>query len=407
MATFSYRGRDQQGKLVDGFVEADDAKAAAEKLLAKAITPVDITLKRTENNFIPKRLTISFMPAVKLDDMIIFCRQAQTLLKAGIPLFDALRRISQTTQSKRLKLTLTEVTKSIAQGQTLSASLRRYPKVFSPIFCSIIDAGESGGKLDMAFSQLAGYISLELETKKRIKSATRYPIFVICFVISAMLIVNFLVIPSFQSMYDNFDTQLPLPTQVIIATSKFLTGYWYIMVIALLALFIATRRVTQTPRGGYIWDRMKLAVPIMGSLLKRIVLARFARTLTMMVRAGVPIVDGLNLVAHATGNRYILFYLSRACNDVKRGTSIARAIADSQLFTPLVLQMLEVGEQSSRIDDMMEEVADFYESEIDYDLSRLGDLIEPVLLLFVAGLVLMLMMAVFLPMWDMVSFVKS
>ncbi|MCP4476366.1 MAG: hypothetical protein GY821_17760 [Gammaproteobacteria bacterium] len=127
----------------------------------------------------------------------------------------------------------------------------------------------------------------------------------------------------------------------------------------------------------------------------------------MMVRSGVPIVDGLNLVAHATGNRYILYYLSRACNDVKRGTSIARAIADSQLFTPLVLQMLEVGEQSSRIDDMMEEVADFYESEIDYDLSRLGDLIEPVLLLFVAGLVLMLMMAVFLPMWDMVSFVKS
>ncbi|MCP4474385.1 MAG: type II secretion system F family protein [Gammaproteobacteria bacterium] len=203
--------------------------------------------------------------AVKLDDMIIFCRQAQTLLKAGIPLFDALCKIAQTTQSKRLKLTLIEITKNIAQGQTLSASLRRYPKVFSSIFCSIIDAGESGGKLDMAFSQLAGYINLELETKKRIKSATRYPIFVICFVISAMLIVNFLVIPSFQSMYENFDTQLPLPTQVIIATSKFLTGYWYIVVIALTVLFIATRRLTQTPRGGYIWDRMKLRVPVMGS----------------------------------------------------------------------------------------------------------------------------------------------
>jgi MSHA biogenesis protein MshG len=405
MATFSYQGRDIQGELVNGRIEAESSAIAANQLRDRGIIPVDITMEKNNRSIFRREdLKEWLLPPVKSDEIVVFCRQAYALLKSGVPLFEALTKIVMTIRSKRLKLTVERLINHVAHGQTLSAALRRYPKIFPPIFANVIDAGETSGQLAEAFHQLATYMILETTTKRRMVKATRYPIFVMTFVLVAILAISFFVVPSFREMYESFDTVLPLPTRIIMAISSFLLAYWKMLLVILLIALLFIFRFKETKQGAFFIDRLKLMVPITGDITKRIILARFARTLTMVMRTGVPIIEGLNLVAQATGNCYIAHYLLQLCHRVKCGIAIPRAAKESGLFTPLVLQMLEVGEQSGQIDNMMEEVAKFYENEIDYDLTQLSDLIEPILLLLVSGLVLVLMLAVFLPLWNMSDF---
>lgn len=406
MAIFSYRGRDAQGKLMTGQVEAATQQAVAEQLLKRNIIPMTIAAKGLGGQLSNSWFSSLLIPEVKPDELIIFCHQMATLLKAGVPLLDSLNKLAQTTSSKRLKMTLEGVISQLSEGKSLSTSLKNYPKVFPPIFFSMVDAGENSGKLDIVFARLAEYTELELETKKRIKKAVRYPISVLIAVTVAMLVINFFVVPSFEEMFSSFGGELPLPTKILIGSSKFLTAYWPYLLVAVVALVFAIRYAIGTPGGRYTWDRIKLKIPVIGGILQRIMLARFFSSLTMIVRAGVPIVDGLGLVASTTGNSYITRRLLDLRNAVSSGSSFSQAIIDSRLFTPLATQMLQIGEESGMVDKMMEEVSGFYEGQVDYDLSRMSDAIEPILLVFIAGMVLLLLLAVFLPMWSMVDFAK-
>jgi MSHA biogenesis protein MshG len=406
MASFDYQGRDSAGNLVKGVMSARNAESVAGALLEKGIVPVDIAAAKKSNSSSVMHMNIGELFGVKVKDLIIFCRQMEALLKAGVPILKTLNRLQETTRSKLLAGTLKSLSMSISEGKTLANAMRDHPKVFSTVFVNVVDAAENSGQLDAAFKQMSSYLDLEDRTKKQVKKALRYPSMVLIVIIIAVLIVNFMVVPVFARMFASFNAELPWPTLVLVSTSNFLINYWLFILVGLLVIGAALYFYLKTPDGAYFSGKLKLKIPIIGSIIQRVILGRFARTFTMITQAGVPIVKGISLIAATVGNRYVEQNLMSMRDAVAQGASLSKSARETGLFTPLVLQMLEVGEEAGSVDQMLEQVADFYEQEVDYDLERLGELIEPVILLILGVLVFFLMVSIFLPMWDMVKFAR-
>lgn len=406
MATYQYQGRDAQGNQTKGQVDAPTEELAAESLFAKGIIPTAITLGGHKGG---KDIDLSdwFIPAVPLEVLVIFCRQLYSLTKAGVPLLRAMKGLIQNCSNKQLRLALVGVSGELTNGRGLSASLQLHPNVFSPLFVSMINVGENTGRLDEALLQLAHYYEKEMVTRKRIKEAMRYPTFVIVFITLAMTILNIMVIPKFATMFMRFGVDLPLPTRMLIATSNFFVDYWPLLLGLLFALLFGFKAWVSRSYGREIWDKFRLKMPLVGSIVNRAQLARFSRTFSLMLRAGVPINQSLALSAEALGNRYLELRLLEMKAAIEAGGNISNTAVNSGVFTPLVIQMIAVGEETGRIDDLLLEVADFYEREVDYDLKTLTARIEPVLLLVVAGMVLVLALGIFLPMWNMLDVIKQ
>ena len=318
-----------------------------------------------------------------------------------------MKGLIQNCSNKQLRLALVGVSGELTNGRGLSASLQLYPNVFSPLFVSMINVGENTGRLDEALLQLAHYYEKEMVTRKRIKEAMRYPTFVIVFITLAMTILNIMVIPKFATMFMRFGVDLPLPTRMLIATSNFFVDYWPLLLGLLFALLFGFKAWVGRSYGRERWDRFRLKMPLVGSIVNRAQLARFSRTFSLMLRAGVPINQSLALSAEALGNRYLELRLLEMKAAIEAGGNVANTAINSGVFTPLVIQMIAVGEETGRIDDLLLEVADFYEREVDYDLKTLTARIEPVLLLVVAGMVLVLALGIFLPMWNMLDVIKQ
>jgi MSHA biogenesis protein MshG len=267
--------------------------------------------------------------------------------------------------------------------------------------------GENTGRLDEAFLQLAGYLEREQETRRQIKAATRYPIFVVFALVAALIIMNIIVIPKFADMFNKFGAELPVMTRFLLGMSDFFINQWYILVGAIFAIAFGVRNYLQTPDGNLTWSRKKLKLPIIGKVIERSLLARFCRSFSMMLQAGLPLTTALNLVAEAVGNRFMETKIIDMRQSIEKGENLSRVTQASGLFTPMVLQMVNVGEETGRVDELLAEVADFYEREVDYDLNSLTAKIEPVLIGIVAGMVLVLALGIFTPMWDMMSAIKG
>ncbi len=406
MAEFQYEGRDATGKVVKGGVSARDISSVASILLNKGIVPVTIDPKRETKSKLQMDLNISELFGVKLQDLIVFCRQMSALLKAGVPIIKTLNRLQETTRSKRLSAALKDLSVSISEGKTLATAMEDHPKIFSRVFVNVVAAAENSGQLDAAFTQMSSYLDLESRTKKQVKKAMRYPSMVISVIIVAVLIVNFMVVPVFARMFASFNAKLPWPTLVLVSVSNFLINYWVFVLIGIVAIVAAWYFYVRTPDGAYLYGKFKLKIPIIGNIIQRVILGRFARTFTMVTQAGVPIVKGIALIAATVGNRYVEVNLMSMCDAVAQGASLSKSAKETNLFTPLILQMLEVGEEAGSVDQMLEQVADFYEQEVEYDLDRLGELIEPAILLILGVMVFFLMISIFLPMWDMVKFAR-
>lgn len=406
MATYQYQGRDAQGNQKKGQVDAPTEELAAESLFAKGIIPTSITIGSNKGG---KDIDLSdwFIPAVPLEVLVIFCRQLYSLTKAGVPLLRAMKGLIQNCSNKQLRLALEGVSGELTNGRGLSASLQLYPNVFSPLFVSMINVGENTGRLDEALLQLAHYYEKEMVTRKRIKEAMRYPTFVIVFITLAMTILNIMVIPKFATMFMRFGVDLPLPTRMLIATSNFFVDYWPFLLGLLFALLFGFKAWVGRSYGRERWDKFRLKMPLVGSIVNRAQLARFSRTFSLMLRVGVPINQSLALSAEALGNRYLELRLLEMKAAIEAGGNISNTAINSGVFTPLVIQMIAVGEETGRIDDLLLEVADFYEREVDYDLKTLTARIEPVLLLVVAGMVLVLALGIFLPMSNMLDVIKQ
>jgi MSHA biogenesis protein MshG len=399
MSDFKYTGRDSAGQQVSGELEAVSRGAAISQLQLKKI----ILTSLIEETLEAKSIEFSFTPKKKitLDDKVLLTRQLYALAKAGIPIIRSLNGLAESSDNERLSEVLNAVAVSLVSGSELATAFRQFPKIFSPIFISMIRVGENTGRLDLAFQKLTAHLELERETKKRIKSATRYPLFVVSAIILAMTVINVMVIPSFASVFAKLGADLPIATRILMFTSEMTLNYWWLILLVTVGGGYAWLRFIKTPVGLLWWDTKKLRLPLFGSLFKRIALSRFARSFSMMLSSGVPILKALSIVAESVGNKSIGVAIEDMSRGVERGERLTSTAAATGLFTPLVLQMMSVGEETGSVDTLLDDVADFYEEEIDYELKQLADSIEPILLVFLGGLVLVLALGVFLPIWDL------
>lgn len=407
MPQYSYEGRLAGGKITRGTLDANDPNAAAKSLMAKNIIPLNI-VAGSDIEALAKPDQISFLtPNVTVEDLVMFCRQMYSLANAGVPIMRAVRGLANTITSKRLKIALMSVQESLERGRTLSSAMNDHPDIFNQLFISLIHVGENTGKLDASFEQLAGYLEREQETRKQIKTATRYPMFVMIAISAAMVIMNIMVIPIFADMFSKFGTELPLMTRILLTTSDFFVYQWHYLIIGISSVIFGVYKYLQTEKGAYTWDKFKLNLPIVGSIFQRSLLSRFSRSFAMMLSAGIPLNSALSLVAEAVNNRFMAERILEMRANIERGESLSRVAQSSQLFTPLVMQMISVGEETGRIDDLLSEVAGYYEREVDYDLQNLTAKIEPILISIVAGMVLVLALGIFTPMWDMMGAIKG
>jgi MSHA biogenesis protein MshG len=401
VARFSYQARDANGRALHGNVEATTPAAVAAHLTEIGAIPLTIAEARDDSD---RNVVLPWLkPTVKIDELIIFSHQMATLAKAGISVVRAVRGLSESSRSPRLAATLAEVAADLEAGVDFATSLKRHGDVFPNLYASVIHVGENTGRLDEAFRRIAQYLELERETVKRLKSATRYPSFVLIAIGVAIAILNGFVIPAFAKVFEKFHAQLPWQTRVILGVSDLFVAYWPYLLIVGVAGAYGIKRWLGTGDGRHAWDRAKLRLPVIGSIFERINLARFCQTFAMVMRSGLPVTQGLTIVAGAIGNEYMARLVLAMRAGIERGESITATAGASGMFTPVVMQMIAVGEETGSIDELLAQSAGFYEDEVDYALKTLTDSIEPILIVAIGAMVLVLALGVFLPLWDLSS----
>jgi MSHA biogenesis protein MshG len=409
MPQFDYTGRNRRGESVRGNLEATNIDAVATQLINSGITPIDI-LPAGENNDVFAGLRGFQLRIndhkVKLVDLVFFSRQMYTLLKASVPIMQALRGLRDTTQNPAMVKVIGSLIDSLDAGLDLTNALRRHPEAFPPLFVSMVQVGESTGGLPESFLQLSIYLERERDTVGRVKSALRYPLIVILAMVAAMFILNIWVIPVFAKVYAGFRTELPLPTRLLIGIAEFTRAYWYLILAAMAAAVLGFQAWARTPKGRYTWHGLKLRFPVVGSILYRATLARFASAMAVTTKAGVPLVQSMTVISKAVDNDFISERILQMRDGIERGETIARTAAATGLFPSMVLQMIRVGEDTGAVDQLMREVAEYYEREVDYDIKNMSAAIEPMLLLGIGAMVLVMALGIFLPMWDMASAAK-
>ena len=405
MALFAYKGRDGRGDLVEGTLDGDDSSFVAGQLMSTGITPVEITRFRGllvgatgKPGWLKRQLTGKPVSPMEL---MLFSRQMYTLLKAGVPIMRALAGLQESAQNPSFALLLQELRESLDSGRELSAAIRRHPKVFTPFYVSMVQVGEMTGMLDETFIRLFDYLEFERDMRERIRTAMRYPSFVIAAMAIAMVIINLFVIPAFARVYAGFHAELPMVTRLLIGFSGFMVNYWLLMLAIALAAAVGLRFYINTPDGRFNWDRYKFKLPVVGTIILKATLSRFARGMALSFKSGMPILQGMNVVSLVVDNEFMRSRIEQMRDGVERGESILRTAVSTGVFNPVVLQMIAVGEESGDMDGMMFEVADMYEREVKYDVASLSAKIEPILIVALGIMVLILALGVFLPMWDL------
>jgi MSHA biogenesis protein MshG len=408
MPLFQYKGRNQRGEAVRGHLEAVSPDAVALQLMNSGVIPVDIGVAQArEDVFAALKARLAASTRITLTDLSLFSRQMYTLLKAGVPIMQALRGLRDSTQNPALAKVIIGIGESLDTGLDLTSALRRHPQVFSPLYVNMVQVGETTGSLQEVFLQLAIYLEREKDTRDRIKSATRYPIFVVIAIVIAMFIINMFVIPTFARVFAGFKIELPLATKMLIASSNFTVAYWPAILVTIIVAVFALRYYVRTPEGRYRWHKMKLGIPVVGKVIYKATLGRFARALAVMMKAGVPLVQGMTVISRAVDNDYIGDRIVQMRDGIERGETIARTAAATGMFPPLVIQMISVGEDTGAVDELMFNVADYYEREVDYDIANLSTALQPILITFLSIMVFILALGVFLPMWDLVQMARK
>ncbi len=401
MAHFAYKARNSGGELVQGVLESTDSGAAATQLFNLGIMPVEITPTAAPAASGGSLFADFFREQVTQLDLMLFSRQMYTLLKSGVPIMRALAGLQESTSNKTFRGVVQDIRESLDAGRELSPSLARQPKIFTPFYVSMVRVGEMTGQLEEVFLRMFHHLEFEKFMREQVKSAIRYPSFVIAAMGIAIVIINLFVIPAFAKVYKSFNADLPVMTQILIGFSNFMVAWWPAMLVGLIGLVVGFRWWVTTPSGKLRWDEIKLKFPIAGKIILKATLARFARSFALASRSGVPVVQALTTVAQTVDNDYIARKIEKMREGVERGESVLRTAVASGVFTPVVLQMLAVGEESGALDDMMQEVAEMYQREVEYELKTLSSQIEPILIISLGVMVMILALGVFLPMWDL------
>ncbi len=406
MPLFTYKGRNTRGNLIQGEIDAGTIDTVASQLFNIGITPIDIKEQKASSdsdislsNYLNRR-------APSLDDLILFSRQMYTLMKAGVPMIKSIKGLIQSSRNFKIIEALKDIMDNLESGRDLSSSLARHPAIFSPLYISMVRVGEETGRLEESFFRISEYLAREKDTRERIKAALRYPSFVVIAIAIAIAIINIYVIPAFAGLFAKAGVNLPWQTRLLMTTSEFFVQWWPMLLAAIIGLIIAARFYVKTENGRYKWDYSKLKIPIVGGIIYRATLARFARSFAMGLKSGVPLIQAMTVVSRSVDNEYISDKILGMRNGIERGESLTRTASLTKMFPPLVLQMLSVGEETGQVDDLMNEVAEYYDREVDYDIKNLSSSIEPILIVAIGIMVLILALGVFLPMWDIASVVK-
>jgi type IV pilus assembly protein PilC len=398
--TFLYKARDTGGKLISGTVGADNQLLVMQKLREMGVTPVEVKAQRKVS------MDINLARKVKMKDLAVFSRQFATMVNSGLPILQALTVLEQQTESVLLKKAVVIIRSDIEQGASLSAALAKHPKIFSKLYISMVRSGEMGGVLDAVLVRLASNMERDVSLRNRIRSAMTYPIVVLGFVgmiLAAMLIF---IVPQFKSIYDSLHGTLPLLTRVLLGASD-IVRHKSLFVLAFFAgIVFAIKRVKKTDRGLLMYDRIKLKVPVFGQLFLKTALSRFTRTLGVLSKSGVPILQSLEVVSDTVNNSLIKQAVLDVQDSVMRGESLAKPLRAHKVFPPMVVQMLAVGEETGSLDTMLEKVAEFYDDEVTAMVDQLTSLIEPVMIGLVGGMVGIAVIALYMPMFNVINLIK-
>jgi len=391
--------------MVQGVLEGADSSSIATQLFGTGVTPIEIGETTRPPTAAEGGTSSKFwklrQAKVAPVDVMLFSRQMYSLLKDGVPILRALAGLEESSVNPAFKVALHGVRESLESGRELSSSLQRQGDAFSAYYVSMIYVGETTGRLEEVFLRLYHHIEFQEYMRTQVKSAVRYPMFVLIVMALALTVINLFVIPAFAKVYQGFNAKLPFITQLLIGFSNFMVAYWWLMLIAIIAAVVTFKVWRATPSGGYDWDRMKLRFPIAGKIILKATMARFARSFALAIRSGVTAVQSLTLVSQVVDNSFLADRIEKMRTGVERGESVLRTAVVAAVFTPVALQMIMVGEESGALDDMMDEVADMYTREVDYELKTLSAQIEPILIVLLGILVLILALGVFLPIWDL------
>ncbi len=404
MPIFKYRARDRIGGAVAGTLDAPGMDIARLRLGEMGYIPIALEEGKAKG----EGLSISFLkPRVRPKDIIVFNRQLSTLFAAGIPLLRSIQALEEQIENKTFKEILQQVTTDIQAGTSFSDALAKYPKVFSDLYVAMIRAGEASGTLDDILKRLATLAEHDAETKAKIKAATRYPKIVIGVMLIAVVILMKFVVPNFVEIFETVQMELPLATRMLLGANHIFAKYWYILFGGAGGIYFAFNKYARTSLGRRHLDIFKLKVPIFGPIFLKVAMSVFTRTMSTLNRSGLSIIKNLEICADVVENVIVAEVIDDLKESVKRGESMAITMRKTKIFTPMVIQMMSAGEESGELDDMLVKVSEYYDMEVDYAIKNISSLIEPLLLAFLGAIVMFLMLAIFMPMWDMVKLAEQ
>ncbi len=404
--TFTYKVRDRQGKVVEGELEADSAQLVVAKLREMGYVPIDITQRRSKGSLSRDVSIPGLTNRVKLKDVAVFSRQFATMINSGLSLLRALHILAEQTENAALAAIANEVRMDVEKGASLSAALAKHPKAFNRLYVAMVKAGETGGVLDSVLLRLATTIEKQVELRRKVKSAMTYPAVVAVLVLCIVTAMLLFIIPMFQDLYTQLGGKLPLPTQILINVSKLARKLWFLVFGAEIAAVVAFRKWIATDEGRKRWDVIKLKVPVFGTLVRKTALARFSRTLSALVRSGVPILESLDIVADTCGNHVVATAVLDTQAAVKQGEPLARRLEEHPVIPPMVVQMMAVGEETGALDEMLDKIADFYDQEVEATVDALTSLIEPLLIVVMGVCVGGMVISLYLPMFNIIKLIK-
>ncbi len=401
MVVYDYQARDSSGKIVNGQIEAADQQSAAAVLAGRNLMVVSLQAGAAR-----KAGTKRLQGKVKAQDLVLFTRQLATMLDAGLPLVQTLTALEEQTDSKAFKPIIRSVMQKVEAGESFSKALAAYPKVFNRLYVSMVEAGETGGLLAEILDRVAGYLEASARLKKKVKSAMAYPTIVCVIAICIALFLLIKVIPIFADIYKDFGAKLPAPTQMLIHVSDLLRRYFLVFVGLAGAMVFVFFKLKKTRRGAEVWDRVRLKFPVFGKLVHKICISRFSRTFAALLRSGVPILETLRIVGQSSGNTQVEYAVEKTARSIEKGDNLALALGQHSIFPPMLIRMVAAGEQTGKVDTMLEKISDFYDEEIEATLSALTSLIEPLLIVFLGVVVGTIVVCMFLPIFKLNQIVQ-
>ena len=406
MELFEYRGRNKSGDLMQGTIEAANAEGVVRWMVSMGISPVDVRVKADPLKDQPQWLkSLQGVRALNQMDLLLFTRQMGTMFRAGVPLIQAINSLKSSSSNPAMTELLRSISSALDKGSEFSAALAQHPKFFTEYYVNMVTVGESAGELDEVFLRLYEQLDFDRRMRQKIKSVLRYPMFVMIAISAALVIMMVYIVPVFAKIYTGMKAELPAITKFLITISEFMTQKWWLMLLIVGGVVWAIRRYLATPKGRLEWDKRKVNLPVLGSLLRKATTARFCRSFATAMKAGVPIVTSLTLVSRVVENAFYADRIAQMREGISNGESILRSFVSAGIFSPLEIQMIAVGEETGDVDGMIQQLASLYQEEVEYEASKLAESLEPILLAFMAVLVLILLLGIFLPMWNLTSVV--